>query len=277
MRSKTAAWVFGLSAFLVFGAIGCGPSDEELAAQRRVQELEGQLREASEAREAMERRLAAISAQNETMANRLRQLGENVEALEAQRGELQSNLTDTQRALEELRARERQAQARLADFQRLQESLRALISAGTIQVRLFRGRLVLGLNESVLFDSGQADLKPEGRAALQQIAGVLQGITNRQFQICGHTDNVPIHGRRFPSNWELSTARAVNVARFLQENGLDAGRVSAAGYADTQPLDNNTNASDEERAQNRRIDIAMQFNVEELPDIRSMLGTAPRR
>lgn len=277
MRSTTAAWLLGLSAFMFFGAIGCGPSDEQVAAERRVRELEGQLREATQQREAMDRRLTTLSEQNTTMANRLRELGENVEQLEAQRGELQSSLTETQRALEELRARERQAQARLADFQRLQASLRALISAGTIQVRLFRGRLVLGLNESVLFDSGQADLKPEGRTALQQIAGVVQGISNRQFQICGHTDNVPIRSRRFPSNWELSTARAVNVARFLIENGLSADRVSAAGYADTQPLDNNTNSSDEERAQNRRIDIAMQFNVEELPDIRAMLSAAPAR
>lgn len=277
MRSTAAAGVLGLSALLFFGAIGCGPSDEQVAAERRVQELEGQLREATQQREAMERRLSELSANNEAMAARLRALGENVEALEAQRGELQSNLSETQRALEQLRERERQAQARLADFQRLQESLRALISAGTIQVRLFRGRLVLGLNESVLFDSGQADLKPEGRAALEQIAGVLQGIASRQFQICGHTDNVPISSRRFPSNWELSTARAVNVARFLVEKGLDAGRVSAAGYADTQPLDNNTNSTPEERAQNRRIDIAMQFNVEELPDIRAMLGGAGRR
>jgi len=272
MRSTTKAFVALAIAVFAASSVGCGPSDEEVAAKRRVQELEGQLREAGQQREAMEHRLSELSNVNRNMADRLRSLGQNVEELESQRGQLQTSLDETTRALEELRARQRQAEARLADFRRLQESLRALISAGTIQVRLFRGRLVLGLNESVLFDSGQADLKPEGRTALTQIAGVLEGLSNRQFQICGHTDNLPIRSRRFPSNWELSTARAVNVARFLVDNGLDGTRVSAAGYADTQPLENNTNATDEERAQNRRIDIAMQFNVEELPDIRNMLS-----
>jgi chemotaxis protein MotB len=93
----------------------------------------------------------------------------------------------------------------------------------------------------------------------------LQGIPNREFLIVGHTDNVPIRSRRFPSNWELSAARGVTVARFLSENGMDANRIGAAGYADTQPVASND--ADEGRAQNRRIEIVLMPNLDELPDL----------
>ena len=79
---------------------------------------------------------------------------------------------------------------------------------------------------------------------------------------------MPIHNRRFDSNWELSSARAVTVARFMIEQGLTAERVSAAGYAETQPI--NDNSTPELRAQNRRIEIALMFNLDELPDLSSL-------
>jgi chemotaxis protein MotB len=135
-------------------------------------------------------------------------------------------------------------------------------------VRVVRNRMVIELPDNVLFDSGAAELKPEGQATLIEIVQVLRSIEGRQFQVAGHTDNVPIRSRRFPSNWELSGARAVTVARFMIDQGMPSDRISAAGYADTQAIE--TNDTDEGRQRNRRIEIALVPNLDELPDLSSL-------
>ncbi|MGE3630653.1 MAG: flagellar motor protein MotB, partial [Sandaracinaceae bacterium] len=178
---------------------------------------------------------------------------------------LQSSLAETQRALEELRQRERQQQERLAVFRNMVSRFQAMIDSGRLRVRIVRGRMVIELSDSILFDSGRATLREEGQQALTEIVAVLNTIENRQFQVAGHTDNIPMRSSRFPSNWELSTARAVNVARFMIDQGMAAERISAAGYADTQPV--SSNDTPEGRAQNRRIEIAMMPNLDELPDL----------
>jgi chemotaxis protein MotB len=145
-----------------------------------------------------------------------------------------------------------------------------MIDSGKLRVRVVRGRMVVELAENILFDSGRADLKKEGEEALAQVASVLNTIPNRDFQIAGHTDNIPIKSAKFPSNWELSTARAVEVTRFLAEKGVDTARLSAAGYADTQPVAANTEP--EGRKQNRRIEIVLMPNLDELPDLSGLAG-----
>ena len=117
--------------------------------------------------------------------------------------------------IDELRAKERQAQARLETFRNMVDKFRKMIDSGKLRVRIERGRMVVELSENILFDSGKADLKKDGQPALSEVASVLASIPDRDFQIAGHTDNVPIKSAQFPSNWELSTARAVTVARFL--------------------------------------------------------------
>jgi chemotaxis protein MotB len=128
--------------------------------------------------------------------------------------------------------------------------------------------MVVELAENILFDSGKSDLKAEGKTALTEVASVLASIAGREFQVTGHTDNVPIKSAKFPSNWELSTARAVTVTRYLSENGVPAERVSAAGFAETQPVASND--TPEGRAQNRRIEIVLMPNLEELPDLSAL-------
>lgn len=253
---------------LVLAALACGPSQEELdTANNRIQELEGELSAARSSNSELTERLSAVEAQNGTLANRLRALGENVEALEGQRSNLQSDLAQTQRALEELRARERQAQARLATFRGLLERFRSMIESGRLRVRIVRNRMVVELPEGILFDSGRDQIKDAGEATLTEVAGVLKEIEARQFQIAGHTDNVPLR-RRGRTNWHLSSSRAVNVARFLIEQGVPANRISAAGYADTQPVA--SNETPEGRQQNRRIEIVLVPNLDELPDLSSL-------
>jgi chemotaxis protein MotB len=148
------------------------------------------------------------------------------------------------------------------------ERFRAMMESGRLRVRVVRGRMVVELPDNVLFDSGAAELKPEGQATLIEVVQILRNIEGRHFQVAGHTDNVPIRSRRFPSNWELSSARAVTVTRFMIEQGMPADRIAAVGYADTQPVDSND--TEQGRARNRRIEIALMPNLDELPDLSSL-------
>jgi len=164
-----------------------------------------------------------------------------------------------------LRAKERQAQQRLATFRSMVERFQKMIESGQLRVKIVRGRMVVELSESILFDSGKAEVKKAGEAALTEVASVLASIPDRDFQIAGHTDNVPMKTAKFPSNWHLSTARGLNVGVFLAAHGVPPVRLSAAGYADTQPVASNDTA--EGRAQNRRIEIVLMPNLDELPDL----------
>jgi chemotaxis protein MotB len=114
----------------------------------------------------------------------------------------------------------------------------------------------------VLFDSGQTTVKPSGRQALTQVASILRSISDRHFQVAGDTDNVPISSAAFPSNWELSTRRAVEVVHFLIEQGMKPELLSAAGYGEFDPVASND--SPEGRKKNRRIEISLQPNIDEL-------------
>jgi chemotaxis protein MotB len=130
--------------------------------------------------------------------------------------------------------------------------------------------MVVELPDNVLFDSGDAELKDTGETTLGEVAQVLRTIEGRQFQVAGHTDSVPIRSRRFPSNWHLSTARAVTVASYLMQQGIAPDHISAAGYADTQPVE--SNETDEGRSRNRRIEIQLVPNLDELPDLSSLMS-----
>ena len=122
-----------------------------------------------------------------------------------------------------------------------------------------RGLIVSIVSDDVLFPAGSADLQTDGSVALDALAGALAALPN-SISIEGHTDDVPISSGRFPSNWELSTARAGVVLRYLVDrHGLDPSRLVAGGYAEQRPLE--TNATVEGRARNRRVDIAVLSNA----------------
>jgi chemotaxis protein MotB len=118
-----------------------------------------------------------------------------------------------------------------------------------------RGLVVSILSDEVLFSPGSAELRPDGMVVVDAVADALASLPNH-VAVEGHTDDVPISTGRFPSNWELSTARAGAVLRYLVErHGIPQARLEAGGYADQRPLEANTTADG--RARNRRVDIAV--------------------
>jgi chemotaxis protein MotB len=119
-----------------------------------------------------------------------------------------------------------------------------------------RGLVIQVLTDSVLFASGSAALDPQGHPLLNEIAKLLQLDRVHPVAVEGNTDDVPIHTAAFPSNWELSTARASTVVRFLIGFGVDQQRLSAAGFAELRPLASNSDPAG--RARNRRVAIVLQ-------------------
>lgn len=126
--------------------------------------------------------------------------------------------------------------------------------SGVVAVELEERGLVVRFSEGVLFDRGKADLKPEAVKILGQVASILAKVPNH-IRVEGHTCDLPISTPEFPSNWELSTARAIRVLRFLAEHGFDPGKLSAAGYGEYHPLV--PNVGEEQRKLNRRVDLVL--------------------
>ncbi len=175
------------------------------------------------------------------------------EALDASRGELA-----------ELRAQHEEAEKRVAALKSLTEKFRKMIDSGKLQVVLRHGRMVVKLPAGILFASGSADVSKEGKDALREVAAVLKQVPDRRLMVAGHTDNVPVvQPSAFKNNLELSTARALTVAEQLIASGLPPGRLVAAGYAEHEPV--RENSTEPGRHENRRIEIVLLPNVTELP------------
>jgi chemotaxis protein MotB len=199
------------------------------------------------------------------LENKLKSLGQDVSRLETERQGLGGELDQAKKRMEELRKAQVQAEARAAQFRKLVTQFKALTDAGKLQVEIRENRMIVRLGDKILFDPGKTELKPEGKDALKQVAVVLKDLPNRNYQVAGHTDNIPIKSKRFRSNWDLSTARAVEVVDFMMASGLDAKRLSAAGYADQSPVAPNDTV--ENKAKNRRIEITLVPNLDDLPPI----------
>ena len=172
---------------------------------------------------------------------------------------LQAEASEKARLEQERAAKEAEIQRLTRTHAELTKSLEAEIAKGDIKIKQVRDRLTINMVDRVLFDSGQSHVKPAGLKVLKQVSDILKNVTDKQIRIEGHTDNVPIGAKlkeRFPTNWELSTARATSVVRYLiEEGGVDRATLSAVGYADTRPLAGND--TEEGRTANRRIEIAL--------------------
>jgi chemotaxis protein MotB len=222
----------------------------------RVVELEEALGDEQAEVDRLEAEIADLEAQIETLSS-------EKAALVKDRTALRASVQEMEQALAELRKRKAAAEKRVIEFRELLTRFKTLIDAGRLQVRIANGRMVVALATDVLFASGSAKLSPEGKEAILAVAEVLAQIPDRRYQVEGHTDNVPIATERFPSNWELASARAITVVRVLREGGVSAERVSGASYGEFQPVSDNGTAAG--RTANRRIEIVLVPDLSLLP------------
>lgn len=254
----------------VVAAPGCGvPHEQFNEAQDKIKQLKAESAAAQQAcdKEKAELMLAnqRLLSENQAYKTKLVALGQDLNQIKTQAGQMVQDLSHKDKQIAELIKAQEAARQNAEMFQRLVSRFKKMIDSGKLKVNVRRGRMVVQLSDRILFDSGRAELKKDGQAALAEVTKILSEVPDRAFQVAGHTDNIPIKTRRFASNWELSTARAVNVARFMIEKGMDAKRISAAGYAEFDPVGDNS--TDEGRQLNRRIEITLMPSLEELPKI----------
>jgi chemotaxis protein MotB len=227
-----------------------------LAAEQR----ESAAREQNTAK--LRKQLDDAIAVNQELQTELARLGADAVQLLAAKGALASSLELTRARLDELRKAQAAAEARAALFRELAVKLKRMVDSGDLQIVLRSGRMVLVLPNDVLFDSGQANLKPNGKELVEQVGFALAGIPNRRFQVSGHTDNQPIRYSGFASNWQLSSERALAVVALLTQSGMRSETLSAAAYGEFDPVASND--TPDGKARNRRIEITLQPNIDEL-------------
>ncbi len=228
-----------------------------------IQVLEEQLEQARDRARALRRQLEETKSALEEKTAALDDVSGQLASKVAEAGQLQEDVVRMGDALAELAAKQARAAASLAAYRDLVDRFQSLIDAGTLQVKVIDGRMVVELATDILFAPGSADLSRDGQAALGEVAAVLSGIEEREYQVAGHTDDKPIATARFPSNWSLGAARAIEVVNVLVDAGLAPERVSAASFAEFRP--SHTNRTPEGRAANRRIEIIVVPDLAALP------------
>ena len=201
----------------------------------------------------------ALEAAQQQLADQAREsaaLRARVADLEAVRGELQKTGAELK---EQVDAKEKELAAMRATQDELVEGLKKEIADEKVKVERVRDQLRVEMVDEILFDSGEATIKPAGLEVLRRVGAILKKAPDRRIEVQGHTDNVPIAGqlaKRFPTNWELSAARATNVARFLQDDAkIEPALLSASALSEYRPRA--PNDTEEGRRRNRRIEILL--------------------
>ncbi len=249
-RDKAAADNRELEALLRAKSDTLSQSIGEL--RRKVADLEaenGRLRQESAALRKAQEEKARQLGQAEGERDKLRQdLAAQKGAAEKLQGELAAQTKAQQEKVEKVSA----------TYEGLLEKMKGEIAKGEVTISELKGKLTLNMVDSILFDSGKSDVKAEGLAVLQKVVSILKDVRDKAIRIEGHTDNVQIGGalaRQFPTNWELSAARAINVTRYLQKQGVDSASLAAVAHGETRPIA--ANDTPEGRAKNRRIEIVL--------------------
>ncbi len=262
---------------LVFST-ACGHSEDEWqGAQHDIAKLKADLDVANKRHADDDQKFAAAQQQIDDLNAKLKELGVGLSRSEDEKSKLRL-------AMSEYEARLKQLDDMKARFRDLKGRLDKLTSVG-LKVVVRNNRMVIQLPGDILFDSGKDTLKPDGKKILKQVAEVVKGdstLSTRNFQVAGHTDKEPFAGAYF-DNWGLSLMRARQVLAFLVSpdsrdahgipsgGGLDPTHWAAAGYGQMDPVVGTVEQqSREEEAKNRRVELVLQPNVEEMLNLKDL-------
>jgi len=256
----TRRWLLLPALLLAAGCVSKG-THEEL--QRRFDQQAAELEDRHRRIIGLEEALAAEEEKSRQLQRQIDELTRQQAELLKDRASLATSVEEMQAALADANRRKAEADARIAEYRNLLARFQPLIDAGKLRVKIVNGRMVVELPTDVLFASGSARLGEDGRNSIAEVSRVLASIPDREFQVEGHTDDVPISTAQYPSNWELAAARAITVAKTMIEAGMPPDRISAASYGEFRPVQ--PNDTREGRAANRRIEIVVVPDLSTLP------------
>ncbi len=251
-----------LAVFLALGIFGsgCVSMGKYKALKKAAEELEAKLEESASQAKGLESDLGQAKETNLT-------LSQAKQALEEAKSSLEAKTTELEKATAELSAQKAALEAEKAELlkasnekQRQYDSLlgdlKKEVAEGQLKITQYQNMLSVDVADKILFDSGKADLKADGRKVLKKVGEALAK-TPKMIRVVGHTDNVPIpEGGAYAGNWELSVARATTVVRFLQDQSkLEPSRLVASGRGEWSPVA--PNDTPENKQKNRRIEITL--------------------
>lgn len=282
MIVRQVRWVLAavMTALLLFSTVGCGHTDEEMAAkQREIDKLAADLK-------AARGQIAQDEAKYNDQQQQLEAMREQLKEAGVSAGKSAEEAARLKQALAEYKQRADQLAAIEARFRELKARLEKLTQVG-LKVVVRNNRMVIQLPGDVLFDSGKDELKPGGKDVLLQVAEVVRNdsdLSKRNFQVAGHTDNEKYGGGPFHDNWGLSLARARQVLLYLigprdaagkktptGGGGLDPKHWAAAGYGEMDPIAGTVEQqSKDDRGKNRRVELVLQPNVEEMLNLNNI-------
>lgn len=248
----TPSTVVGLGLVALI-ATGCGISKEIYQAD--VTRLRGQIRELETNNATLLRRSGEFSTRATTCEQNLGVCQRELSALRSQGAQLDANLAEALRRIQELEAI---AARQKAVFDRLRQALDSLVRAGKLRIAIVRGQFTVQMSTQILFDSGKSELKPEAEETLREVTQILASIPDRAYQLVGHTDTDGSED----FNWKLSGNRSRVVLQFMLGHGMGPRRVTFAGAGMFSPTASND--TPEDKALNRRIEIVLVPNLEEL-------------
>jgi chemotaxis protein MotB len=263
------SFAFGLSLSMSLMFTACvmsGTHETALAAWDQTQ------KELDAERQALKDVQNKLDVSQKTLAQQkimLASMSIDIEKLSGEKGKLDTAKAKLSGQVQKLKQMQAVTELRNAEFRKLVQKLKSMMDAGTLEVKPRNGLLIVQMSSDVVFPPGSTRIKEEAKDALAELAQTLASFEGRRFQVMGHSDNLPIRSPRFPSNWELSTARAVKVVKLLIEHGVDPTMINAAGNAEFDPLTDND--SRESREINRRVEIIFLPKIDELPGFDKVL------
>jgi len=261
-----AGVLFAVAAGLVYYASQLWTQRETTRAA--LADAKGELKHLLEEKTTRGTKLVALEQQEKVRAALLKQS-------EEKQLELNTALAAAQTRLAELDEERSEIRDQLAEFRQLTQQFRRMIDSGRLDVTFRRGRMIVELPDKVLFPSGSAALTEDGKKALSEVAKILRSMRNRRYIVAGHTDTVPVSTPEFPSNWELSAARALKVTGALIHGGLRPEQLVAAGYSQYDPVARNGN--DAGKQKNRRIEIILEPRLQPLPGLEPEKAEKPQK
>ena len=235
--------------FIASGCVSTG-THEKMLTQKNEEIAVLQLQKSS-----LEQQKSSLEQQKSSLEQQKATLEQDVTALNQQGTSMQQQVGSLEQQKASLLAASQQRQQQ---YDALVQGLSKEVEKGQLKVRQYQNMLAVDLAEQIFFDSGRATLKAGGKDVLKKVGEALKGYENKIIRVVGHTDTVPVAKSlqaEFPTNWELSVARATNVVRYLQEVGIPPERMISSGRAEYEPLASNDTT--EGRKKNRRIEIML--------------------
>jgi chemotaxis protein MotB len=196
-----------------------------------------------------------IKGKSDTLTKNISELRQQVAEMRVENKKLTDDISELQKVKEE---KVKEVEEVSDTYDQLLANMKSEIAKGQVTISDLKGKLTVNMEAAILFDSGRADVKQDGLDILAKMVETLKKVNDKAIRIEGHTDVVQITGgltRTFPTNWELSAARAINVTKYLQQQGIDPRNLSAAAFAEYKPVADNS--TKEGRAKNRRIEITL--------------------